>query len=126
MMAPAYTQTCRFDEAMEAYAKAREADADSKFVASLEATTLAVSGKRQEASAMLRQINARAATEYISPVSIAYIYTALGDRDPAFEYLDRAVFDRDPNILGLKSNPVFDGLRADDRYHALLRKMQLE
>ena len=126
MMAPAYTQTCRFDEAMSAYEKAREADADSKFVASLVATTLAVSGKRGEALAMLQQINARAATEYISPVSIAYIYAALGDRDSAFEYLDRGIHDRDPNVLGLKSNPMFDGLRQDPRYHALLAKMQLE
>ena len=111
---------------MSAYEKAREADADSKFVASLVATTLAVSGKRGEALAMLQQINARAATEYISPVSIAYIYAALGDRDSAFEYLDRGIHDRDPNVLGLKSNPMFDGLRQDPRYHALLAKMQLE
>ncbi len=126
MMGPSYTQTCRFDEALEAYSKARAADADSKFVASLEATTLAVAGRRQEALAMLAQINNRAAAEYISPVSIAYIYTALGDRDTAFDYLDRAIQDRDPNILGLKSNPVFDGLRNEERYRALLRKMQLE
>ena len=126
MMGPSYTQTCRFDEALEAYSKARAADADSKFVASLEATTLAVAGRRQEALAMLAQINNRAAAEYISPVSIAYIYTALGDRDTAFDYLDRAIQDRDPKILGLKSNPVFDGLRNEERYRALLRKMQLE
>jgi hypothetical protein len=30
-----------------------------------------------------------------------------------------------PNILGLKSNPIFESLRNDERYHAILRKMQL-
>ena len=125
MMGPVYTQTCHFPEALACYAKAREADADSKFVDSLEAMTLAVAGKRAEAMAMLDNINRRAVHDYISPVSIAYIYTALGDKDTAFENLDRAVFDRDPNILGLKSNPIFEGLREDERYRALLRKMQL-
>jgi len=126
MMGPVYTQTCRFDEALQCYARAREADADSKFVDSLEAMTLAVAGRREEAIHMLDRISRRAVGDYISPVSIAYICTALGDRDAAFENLDRAVFDRDPNILGLKSNPIFEGLHEDPRYHALLVKMQLE
>ena len=126
MMGPVYTQTCHFEEALACYQKAREADADSKFVDSLEAMTLAVAGQYAKARAMLDGISKKAVQEYISPVSIAYICTALGDKDAAFENLDRAVFDRDPNILGLKSNPIFDGLREDERYHALLRKMQLE
>lgn len=126
MMAPVYTQTGHFDEALACYAKAREADANSKFVDSLEAMTLAVAGQTEKASAMLTSILKRAAHDYISPVSIAYIYTALGDHNAAFTHLDRAIHDRDPNILGLKSNPIFDALRADERYHALLKKMQLE
>ena len=88
--------------------------------------TLAVAGKREAALALLGEISRKAATEYISPVSIAYIYTALGDRDAAFDHLDQAIIDRDPNSLGLRSNPIFDSLREDERYHALLRKMQLE
>ena len=126
MMANVYTQTCHFKEALECYAKAREADANSKFVDSLEAMTLAVAGQREKAEEMLAAILRRAAHEYISPVSIAYICTALGDHDGAFGHLDRAIHDRDPNILGLKSNPIFDALRGDQRYHALLRKMQME
>jgi serine/threonine-protein kinase len=126
MMGPVYTQTGRFDEALECYAKAREADPESKFVASFEAMTLAFAGQRAEAVKILEEISRRAVNDYISPVSIAYIYTALGEKDRAFENLDRAIFDRDPNILGLKSNPIFDSLRSDVRYRALLKKMQLE
>ena len=87
--------------------------------------TLAFAGRRAEATAMLDTIMRRAANDYISPVSIAYVCTALGDKYRAFENLDRAVHDRDPNLLGLKSNPIFESLRSDDRYHAILRKMQL-
>src|SRR5580692_9063409 len=48
MMAPVYTQLSRFDEALECYAKARQADANSKFVDSLEAMTLAAAGERAQ------------------------------------------------------------------------------
>ena len=126
MMGTAHSQAGRFDDALECYAKARAADADSKFIDSLEAMTLAAAGQRTRAIALLDEIVRRAASDYISPVSIAYVWTALGDTGKAFENLDRAVQDRDPNLLGLKSNPVFDSLRTDERYRALLRKMQLE
>jgi serine/threonine-protein kinase len=115
----------QFDEAQACYARAREADANSKFIDSLDAMTLAMAGRTQEAALLLDRIAQRAASGYISPVSIAYVCTALGDADQAFENLDRAVFDRDPSLLGLKSNPIFESLRGDPRYHAILRKMQL-
>ncbi len=126
MMGPVYMQTCHFKEALECYEKARAADVNSKFVDSLEAMTQAAAGHRAKAREMLAAILQRATHEYISPVSIAYICTALGDHDAAFKHLDQAIHDRDPNILGLKSNPIFDALREDERYHALLKKMQLE
>jgi serine/threonine-protein kinase len=125
MMGPVYAMSGKFEKALECFIQARSADADSKFVDSLEAMTLAMAGRGAEARAELDSIMLRAAHDYISPVSIAYVFAALGDKNAAFEHLDQAISDRDPNVLGLKSNPVFDGLRDDARYRALLRKMQL-
>jgi serine/threonine-protein kinase len=126
MMGPVYSHTGDFEKAMECYARARVADADSKFVDSLEAMTLAQAGRREEAETLLDNIGRRSVSQYISPVSIAYIWTALGDKNRAFEHLDRAISDRDPNVVGLKSNPIFESLRDDERYYALIRKLQLE
>jgi len=50
----------------------------------------------------------------------------LGDHDAEFAHPDRAIHDRDPNIPGLKSNPMLDALRDDGRCQALLKKLQLE
>lgn len=125
MMGNVHTLAGQYDEALACYAIAREADADSKFIDSLQAMTLARAGRRAETVELLQKITQRAASDYISPVSIAYVHTAMGDADQAFENLDRAIQDRDPNLLGLKSNPIFESLREDPRYHALLKKMQL-
>jgi serine/threonine-protein kinase len=124
-MGNVYALAGQFDEALACFGRAREADANSKFIDSLEAMTLAMAGRRPGAIMMLDTIMRRAANDYISPVSIAYIFTALGDKDQAFENLDRAIQDRDSSLLGLKSNPIFESLRTDERYHAILRKMQL-
>jgi serine/threonine protein kinase/tetratricopeptide (TPR) repeat protein len=125
MMGPTYVLDSRFDEAIATYQKAREMDAASKFVDSLLATALAAAGRHDEARALLKQVLALAEKEYVSPVSIAYIYAALGDKDAALTHLRTAAADRDPNLLGLKSNPSFDSLRGDPRYAELLAAMKL-
>jgi len=125
MMGPAYVLDSRFDEAIETYQKAKEMDAASKFVDSLLATAYAAAGRREEAMTVLNQVLELAKREYVSPVSIAYVYAALGDKDAAFAHLDAAAADRDPNLLGLKSNPAFDSLRNDPRYQELLSTMKL-
>ena len=125
MMGPAFVLDSRFDEAIATYQKAKEMDAASKFVDSLLATAYAAAGRRDEASALLQQVLELASREYVSPVSIAYIYAALGEKDSAFSQLGSAVEDRDPNLLGLKTNPAFDSLRSDPRYGELLASMRL-
>ena len=126
MMGPAFVLEGRFDEAIATYQKAKEMDAASKFVDSLLATAYAAAGRRDEAGALLQQVLELAGREYVSPVSIAYIYAALGETDAAFAHLRSAMEDRDPNLLGLKSNPAFDTLRSDPRYSALLASMRLD
>ena len=125
MMGPAYVLDSRFDEAIATYHKAKEMDAASKFVDSLLATAYAAAGRDEEAHGVLNQVLELADREYVSPVSIAYVYAALGETDTAFAHLRAAVGDRDPNLLGLKSNPAFDSLRRDPRYAELLAAMKL-
>ena len=116
----------RHNEAFGAYERASHADAETKFVPSLIAMTMASSGRLAEAEQLAGQLRRRAETDYITPASIAYIYVAMGDFDRAFEMLDRAAVERDPNLVGLMSNPIFDPVRGDPRYHAMLDKLQLK
>ncbi len=77
-MGNVYALAGQFDAALACYARAREADANSKFVDSLEAMTLALAGRRDEAAELLEKITLRAVNDYISPVSIAYISHGAG------------------------------------------------
>ena len=84
MMGPVYAMIGKFERALDCFVQARAADADSKFVDSLEAMTLALAGRREEAKAELDSIMLRAAHDYISPVSIAYVRCGpLGDKNAA-------------------------------------------
>jgi tetratricopeptide (TPR) repeat protein len=57
--------------------------------------------------------------------SIAGIYALRGDTDLAFAWLERAYREHDPELEGVKIDQSFRSLRADPRFKALLRKMNL-
>jgi TolB-like protein/DNA-binding winged helix-turn-helix (wHTH) protein len=56
---------------------------------------------------------------------IAEVYAWRGEKDKAFEWLDRALAQRDGGLFEIKFDALLAGLRADPRYTALLRKMNL-
>ena len=56
---------------------------------------------------------------------IAAVYYGLGDKERAFEWLEKAYQER-AMPTDLKVKPVWDGLRSDPRFTALLKKMGLE
>jgi Tfp pilus assembly protein PilF len=59
----------------------------------------------------------------VSPYGFAVLYAALGERDPAFEYLERALEEQDPMLLSVKVDPACDPLRSDPRFDKLLRRI---
>jgi TolB-like protein/DNA-binding winged helix-turn-helix (wHTH) protein/Flp pilus assembly protein TadD len=59
------------------------------------------------------------------PNFVARIYAWRGEKDQAFEWLERAYEVRDDGLPWLKFDPGIRNLRGDPRYKALLRKMNL-
>ena len=85
----------------------------------------AVTGRRTRALKILNEQKSLAKQGNISPYNFAIIYTGLGDKDRAFEWLEKGCEQRTPLVYRLKSRPMFDSLRSDQRYADLLRKMNL-
>jgi hypothetical protein len=57
--------------------------------------------------------------------SIAGAYARLGERDRAFEWLERAYAERSPGMPHVRELLQFDSLRADPRFADLLRRIGL-
>jgi TolB-like protein/DNA-binding winged helix-turn-helix (wHTH) protein/Tfp pilus assembly protein PilF len=85
----------------------------------------AMAGRRDDALKILGEQKTLASQGYISPYNFAIIYTGLGDKDRAFEFLEKGYDQRTQLIYRIKSRPMFDSLRSDPRYAELLRKMNL-
>jgi DNA-binding SARP family transcriptional activator/TolB-like protein/Tfp pilus assembly protein PilF len=86
----------------------------------------AVSGQRDRALALVRELTERSRREYVSPAVFAIAYTGLGDRTRAFAALERAFNMRDHVLLTLANEPFFDDLRSDPRFTQLLKRLGLK
>lgn len=67
----------------------------------------------------------RSETQYVTPWQIATLYTRAGNNEEALNYLEQAFFHHDANMPYIAVDPIFDGLRNEERFKALLLKMGL-
>jgi len=62
----------------------------------------------------------------VSPTLFARHYARLGEKDQAFEWLEKAYQEHEGGLIFLKVDQWADPLRDDPRFHDLLRRMNLE
>ena len=62
---------------------------------------------------------------YEDPGRIGYRYAALGDKDQAFAWLEKAYADKSIALWSIKNDHAMDALRSDPRYIDLLKRMGL-
>jgi len=86
----------------------------------------AKSGKRSEAQKILDQFMQLSQRRYVPPSLLLFIYIGLGEKDKAFEWLEKAYEAHDPFLIYSKMAPSFDSLRSDSRFSAFLKKIGLE
>jgi hypothetical protein len=64
--------------------------------------------------------------KYQSPLTIAGNYALAGDDSEALDWLERAVDEHTPWLTELKIDPMWDAVRSQPRFVALLKKIGLE
>lgn len=75
---------------------------------------------------LLEGAEERNKTKPVSPLTFAGLYVRLEQKDKAFAFLEKAFDERDPSIVQLKIEPIYDTLRDDPRYAELVRKIGLQ
>jgi tetratricopeptide (TPR) repeat protein len=84
----------------------------------------AVCGKTEEARQILKTLLSESQRESFPALSIAQVYIGLGEKDRAFEWLEKAIDQRDLD-LSLEWNVMYAPLRTDARFAKLLQRMKI-
>jgi serine/threonine protein kinase/Tfp pilus assembly protein PilF len=119
-----YREKGMYDEATGEFKKLGELSRTAQLKAEL-AQIYALSKNEKEAERILVNLINLSKERYASPSRIAGIYAGLGQNDQAFDWLERAYEERDPGLIKIKTDPIFDNLSSDPRYKILLNKLNL-
>ena len=96
------------------------------FVKSLLGYVYASSGEPAKAQKLLDDLKQLSGQEYVSPFWPTLIYLGLGDKDRALDGLEKTYQAHSPLILAIKAVRLFDPLRTEPRFIALLKKTHLD
>ncbi|HSY65053.1 MAG TPA: hypothetical protein VK829_10665 [Terriglobales bacterium] len=121
-----YEGTGKLLEAISEYQKAVELSAGDPDSTAALAHAFAVIGRRAEAEKILHDFERKSKNADVSPYLMATMYAGLGDKDRAFEFLEKAYRERSLGMISdLKADLRIDNLRSDPRFQALLQRVGL-
>lgn len=119
-----YAEKGRFEEAVAEHERALALSGRSPaFLGSL-GNPYARAGRKGQARALLEELNSLSKRGYVTPAAFVFLY-GLGEKDRAFEWLDKAAQDQTNLMKFLLVNPLLEPLRSDPRLRELLRRVGL-
>ena len=60
---------------------------------------------------------------YVSPANRAAVYLGLGEKEKALDWLEKAYEDRDPIFWWINGDQLYDSVRSEPRFEALVQKV---
>jgi serine/threonine-protein kinase len=120
-----YVQKSMCKEAIAEYRRGIEIFGEGTLLSTLLAHAHAAAGNTFEARRLLEELLRLSGDEFVPPFYVSAAYSALGEIDRAFEWLERSCEERDIWSVFLNVDPICDRLRSDPRFDELLRKAGL-
>jgi serine/threonine-protein kinase len=79
-------------------------------------------GRREDALGVLSELRDRSSREYVAPYHFSFVHLGLGDHAEAIAALEAAAAQRNALAWWPRTTPVFDALRGNPRFEAVLAK----
>ena len=115
----------RFDKSVEILQKAVKQLGANPFILGAAGAVYGFLGQRDKAEEFLHLIEQMGETRYVSPLAIAWAYMGLRDTERCLDWFEKAVEERDPQIIHFPMKPMYDEFRSHPRWKALVRTMGL-
>ena len=124
-MGHAYLQMGDPEAALANYRRAQALEGSVPAYDAFVARALAITGEKEKAARILTGLVERSGDRYIRPEMLAIGYATLGDIDEAMAQLQLALEARSAGLIYLVVDPMYDPLREDPRFKALVEKVGL-
>ena len=123
MLVFAYVEKGMYAEALADVEKWQRSD-DNPWSWMMLAYVYGRSGQQVKAGAALKELEKSSRRGKVGPLSIAVAYIGMGDKEKAIAWLEKAYAEHSISTA-LKVDPIYDPLRSDPHFRALLRRVGL-
>jgi len=82
-------------------------------------------GEHQRARDIQTSLLRRGERDYVSPYVMALVSLGLSQKEQALQWLEKAAEERTPTLKWIGVEPMFDSLRGEPRFQAILQRMGL-
>ncbi|MGD9561601.1 MAG: tetratricopeptide repeat protein [Pyrinomonadaceae bacterium] len=120
-----YLSTGRNNDAIAEFQKAADLNGRQSDSLGDLGLAFAASGRKEEAEGLVKELEERYKNKRANGVDIATIYVGLGDKDRAFEWLEKDVAARNPRLAEFRWSERSIPLRDDPRFRELLKRIGL-
>jgi tetratricopeptide (TPR) repeat protein len=121
----AYERIGMYHEAITELKKVRDFYGQGQLALGLLGHAYAKAGQPTEARTIIEELKELSKREHVWTYNVAIIYIGLGEKDQAFEWLEKACEDRSDDVIYLGVDPIFDPLRSDHRFSELMHRVGL-
>ena len=125
MIGQAYILDSKYDVGIAEIKKALDLSDDNPMILGGLGWGYAVAGRRIYAEKILEELKKRSEKEYIRPYFFAKIYSALGEKDLALKWLEKANEEHDISLATILVDETLENLRSDPRFNLILQRMKL-
>jgi Flp pilus assembly protein TadD len=85
----------------------------------------AMVGRSEDAQRLLSSLTQLSEQQYATPVGIAAVHLALGEKEQALVWLEKAYQAHDSDLTGIATDPRLRALHSDGHFQDLLRRVGL-
>jgi TolB-like protein/DNA-binding winged helix-turn-helix (wHTH) protein/Tfp pilus assembly protein PilF len=121
LLGMAYEQNAAYSGAEVEFNKARDLQGSPTFALAGLGRAYALAGRRRDAQRVADQLEHPAPTRYVPSVYLAAVYAAMGEKDRAIRFTQRALEERSDYMIYLNTDPWAEPLRDDPRFREILR-----
>ncbi len=122
----ALTALAEYEKAGQALETARSLLVNSPAVIAPLARCRALAGDLEEARKLQQALVDDSASRYVPASAHAEVHLGLGENDAALECLERACDERSSLLLWLQGDVLYDPIRSQPRFAALVKRMALD
>lgn len=122
-MGRTYAQMDRHAEALAMFEKGRSLAGDLPSILAAIGQVHGLAGDEPRAREMLARLERLSGTRYVTSACFAIVHIGLRETGRALDWLEKGCERKESPMVGLKVHPVYDPLRAEPRFQALLKRL---